>query len=107
MSYDVQIQNVVNNPVNRDAFSYYTEEAVSYAEDWIRKIYGQSMEIDSSIIDEYIGYICSANTCYMCDDYALLIMNEELQPYYQHQKEIDEVIPIIEDRVDNMVNEQH
>lgn len=107
LSYDVQIQNVVNNPVNKEAFSYYAEEAVSYAEDWIRKIYGQSMEIDSSIIDEYIGYICSANTCYMCDDYALLIMNEELQPYYQHQKEIDEVIPIIEDRVDNMVNEQH
>ena len=107
LSYDVQIQNVVNNPVNREAFSYYAEEAVSYAEDWIRKIYGQSMEIDSSIIDEYIGYICSANTSYMCDDYALLIMNEELQPYYQHQKEIEEVIPIIEDRVNNMVNEQH
>lgn len=106
LSYEVQIQNVVYNPINREAFSYYAEEAVSYAEDWIRKIYGQSMEIDSSIIDEYIGYICSANTCYMCDDYALLIMNEELQPYYQHQKEIDELIPIIEDRINTLIDEQ-
>ena len=42
----------------------------------------------------------------MCDDYALLIMNEELQPYYQHQKELDDVTPIIESRVNNMVNER-
>ena len=105
LSYDVQIQNVVYNPVNREAFFYYAEEAMTYAEAWLQKAYGQSAEIDPSIVDEYIDYICSANTCYMCDDYALLIMNEELQPYYQHQKEIDEVIPIFEDRVDNMVNE--
>ena len=58
-------------------------------------------------IDEYIEYICSANTCYMCDDYVILIMNEELQPYYEHQKELDDVMPIIENRVNNMVDEQH
>ena len=62
-------------------------------------------ELDPSIIDEYIEYICSANTCYMCDDYALLIMNEELQPYYQHQKEFADVIPIIENRINNMTDE--
>lgn len=106
MPYEVQIQNVVYNPINRSAFSYYAEDAISYAEDLIRKIYGQSTEIDSSIIDEYVGYICSANTCYMCDDYELLIMNEERQPYYLHQKEIDELIPIIEDRINTLTDEQ-
>lgn len=105
LSYEVQIQNVVHNPVNREAFSYYAEDAIAYAKTLTQKIYGQSLVVNSSIIDEYISYICSANTCYMCDDYALLIMNEELQPYYLHQKEIDEIIPIIKKRVNNMINE--
>ncbi len=61
---------------------------------------------DPSIIDEYISYISSANTCYMSDDYSLLIMNEEIQAYFNHQKEIDKVIPIIENRVNNMAEEQ-
>jgi hypothetical protein len=107
LSYEVQIQNVVYNPVNREAFSYYAEDAISYAEAKIKKIYGQSYEVDPAIIDEYIEYICSANTCYMCDDYVILIMNEELQPYYEHQKELDDVMPIIENRVNNMADEQH
>ena len=33
-------------------------------------------------------------------------MNEELQAYFKHQKEIDKVIPVIENRVNNMMNEQ-
>lgn len=107
LSYEVQIQNVVNNPVNREAFSYYAQDAILYAADKTKNPYGQSYEVDPAIIDEYIEYICSANTCYMCDDYALLIMNEELQPYYQHQKELDMVIPVIESRVNNLANEQH
>lgn len=105
LSYEVQIQNAVYNPINREAFSYYAEDAIAYAEVRIQKIYGQSAELDPSIIYEYIDYICSANTSYMCDDYALLIMNEELQPYYQHQKEFADVIPIIENRIKNMTDE--
>ncbi len=42
----------------------------------------------------------------MSDDYSLLIMNEEIQAYFNHQKEIDKVIPIIENRVNNMAEEQ-
>jgi len=107
LSYEVQIQNVVYNPINREAFTHYAEDVITHAEARIQEIYGQSTELDPSIIDEYIEYICSANTSYMCDDYALLIMYEELQPYYQHQKEVDEIIPIIESRVNNMTEEQH
>ena len=106
LSYEVQIQNVVYNPVNREAFSYYAQDAISYVADKTKNPFRQPYEVDPAIIDEYIECICSANTCYMCDDYALLIMNEELQPYYQHQKELDDVTPIIESRVNNMVNER-
>lgn len=106
LSYEVQTQNVVHNPVNREAFSYYAQDAISYVADKNKNPFGQTYEVDPAIIDEYIEYICSANTCYMCDDYALLIMNEELQPYYQHQKELGDVTPVIESRVNNMVNER-
>jgi len=105
LSYEVQIKNVVYNPVNKEAFSHYAEGAISYSNSWIQNNFRVSDYNDSSIINEYIDYICSANTSYMCDDYSLLIMNEELQPYYYHQKEIDEIIPIIEKRVNNMIDE--
>lgn len=105
LSYDVQIKNVVCNPVNKEAFSHYAEEAVTYSNSWIQNHYQVPDYNDSSIINEYIEYICSANTSYMCDDYSLLIMNEELQPFFYHQKEIDEIIPIIEKRVNNMIEE--
>ena len=42
----------------------------------------------------------------MSDEYALLIMNEELQAYYRHQKELDKVIPVIENSVNTMADEQ-
>ena len=106
LSYDVQIQNVVYNPVNRAAFSHYADDAIVYSNAQIKERYGKADYNDTSIIDEYISYICSANTCYMSDDYSLLIMNEELQPYYLHQKELDDVIPIIESRVNKITAEQ-
>ena len=106
LSYDVQIQNVVYNPVNKAAFSKYANDALSYSNAQIKKMYKLADYNDPSIIDEYISYISSAKTCYMSDDYTLLIMNEELQAYFKHQKEIDKVIPVIENRVNNMMNEQ-
>ena len=106
LSYDVQIQNVVYNPVNREAFSHYADDAIIYSNAQIKERYGKTDYNAPAIIDEYISYICSANTCYMSDDYSLLIMNEELQPYYLHQKELDDVIPIIESRVNKITAEQ-
>jgi len=106
LSYDVQIQNVVNNPVNRKAFAHYADDAIIYCNAQIKERYGKADYNDPAIIDEYISYICSANTSCMSDDYSLLIMNEELQPYYLHQKELDDVIPIIESRVNKITAEQ-
>ena len=106
LSYDVQIQNVVYNPVNKAAFSKYANDALSYSNAQIKEMYKLADYNDPSIIDEYNSYISSAKTCYMSDDYTLLIMNEELQAYFKHQKEIDKVIPVIENRVNNMMNEQ-
>ena len=106
LSYDVQIQNVVYNPVNKAAFTTYANDALAYSNAQIKEMYRIADYNDPSIIDEYISYINSANTCYMSDDYTLLIMNEELQAYYKHQKEMDDVIPVIENRVNNMAEEQ-
>ncbi|MCQ2529027.1 MAG: ABC transporter substrate-binding protein, partial [Saccharofermentans sp.] len=105
LSKDVQADNVSHNPINKEAFEYYAEDAIRYSNKYILENYGLYDYYDESIIDEYIKYICSANTPYLGDDYSILIMSEELQPFYQKQKNIDEVVDIIDSRVNKMIDE--
>ncbi len=107
LSYEIQITNVTYNPINKSAFEYYANDALNYANSYIEEMFGIVNYNDESVIDEYIEYISSANTCYLGDDYSLLIMNEELQAYYYDQKSLDDVIPIIESRVNNMMEENY
>ena len=44
-------------------------------------------------------------TCFIEDDYSLLIPNEEIQSYYDGQKSLDEVITIAGYRINNMIEE--
>lgn len=105
LCFEVQITNVTYNPINIEAFEYYANDALNYSNNYIEEMYGIESYNEESIINEYIGYISSADTCYIGDDYSMLIMCEELQPFYSGQKTIDEVIDIIEDRVNNMMDE--
>lgn len=105
LSYDIQITNVNYNPINREAMEYYANDGLEYSNSYLEEHYRIRGTITSDLVDEYIGYIESANTCWLADDYSLLILNEELQPYYYDQKSLDDVIPIAEDRINNMMEE--
>lgn len=105
LSYDIQITNVSYNPINRDAFRYYAEDAIDYSNAYILAMSGKADYNGEEMIDEYIGYLESADMCYLADDYSLLILKEELEPYYAGQKTLDDVIPIAESRINNMIEE--
>ena len=105
LSYDVQITNVAYNPINRAAMDHYANDGLIFANNTLAAEYRINDYNGPEMIDEYIGYLSSANTCYMADEYSLLILFEELQPYYAGQKTLDEVIVIAEDRINNMMEE--
>ncbi len=105
LSYDTQIMNVNYNPINREAMQRVANDALNYANDYIERMYGIENYNDSEIISEYLEYLSSASSCYLVDDNSLIILNEELQPYYEGQKSIDEVIAVSEDRINTMIDE--
>jgi len=105
LSYDIQIMNVNYNPINREAMQSVANAALNYANDYIESLYGIENYNDTEVISEYLDYLSSASTCYLADDNSLIILNEELQPYYEGQKSIDEVIAVSEDRINTMIEE--
>lgn len=62
--------------------------------------------IDTGVIDAYkemIGTICSVETSDVARD---IIIREEIPAYFVHQKNLEEVIPVIENRVQTMLDER-
>ena len=57
-------------------------------------------------IEEYKSYLSRATVPMFSDTITLSIMMEELQPYFAGQKSIDDVIPVIESRVNTMLEER-
>lgn len=106
LSYDVQITNERYNPINRKAYDFFADRALEYANTSFENLYGFVDFFSEEILDEYKNCIESANTCSLCDEYSLVIMNEELQAYYSNQKSIEQVVEVIEDRVNTMIDEQ-
>ena len=106
LSYDVQITNERYNPINRKAYDFFADRALEYANTSFENLYGFVDFFSEEILDEYKNCIESANTCSLCDEYSLVIMNEELQAYYSNQKSIEQVVDVIEDRVNTMIDEQ-
>ena len=61
---------------------------------------------DMSVIDKYIELLKSANCSNSVDSDILIIINEEIQSYFADQKSLDEVISIIENRVQTVIDER-
>lgn len=107
LSCDVQICNIAYNPVCIPAFDYYASCGLEYANKSIKENTGIDDYYNPSIIDEYKEYLSSAQVAGLSDSYTLLIINEEIQPFYQGQKSIGDVITIVESRVNNMIAEDN
>lgn len=63
-------------------------------------------EVDEGVIDAYEGFIRAASTIEMSDPAVTKIIREEIAAYYEGQKTLDEVVEILQDRVQTFVNER-
>ena len=71
------------------------------------ELYGShTTELDYSAIDDYKAMIASCSTISTTDTAISVIIKEEMPAYFSGQKTIDEVIDIIENRVQLFLNER-
>ena len=65
-----------------------------------------SEEIPSSVIDDFESVINSCSQVASLDPEIMIIVKEEMPAYFTGQKELDDVIEIINDRVSTFINER-
>lgn len=95
-----------SNPINRNAFINKANNILIEVNNHIEEEYGIHDYYDGSIIDIYIEYLSSAHEGAQIDSVTMVIMNEELALYFNGDKLLEEVIPVIESRVNNMLSER-
>ena len=77
-----------------------------------KEIYGFSdssmpnEEIDDSVIGDFEDIMLSCSSVASLDPEIMIIVKEEIPAYFSGQKSLDEVIPIINNRVSTFVNER-
>ncbi len=106
LSYDIQRRTMGTNPINRQAFLDYADSLIPSANQYIESMSGISNYYTSDSIVEYSEYLSSATECQRIDAQIMIILYEEIQSYFSGDKSEDEVIAIIEGRVNNMIDEQ-
>ena len=106
LSYNTQVKTMSSNPINRKAFVEIAEKALPYSNTAIENDSHQKNYYSMAIIEVYESYLSKANVVGYLDTYTMLIINEEIQPYYFDQKDLDAIIPIIEKRVNLMLEER-
>ena len=62
--------------------------------------------MDSSTADELRGIIEDLHGLYSNDITVNAIITEEMPAYFEGQKTLDQVIPVLEDRIQNLLNER-
>lgn len=103
---EVQVSQMLENPININAFEQFAEEAIVAANE-VRLAQDESARIlDYSDIIRYEEMLLKADSSSFADTQILSIMNEELQAFYHGDKSIDEVIAIIEDRCQTVLDER-
>lgn len=66
-----------------------------------------SEEIPTSVIDDFESVINSCSEVASLDPEIMIIIKEEMPAYFSGQKELDDVIVIINDRVTTFINERN
>lgn len=105
-------------PVNRAAYNSVGEQLIEYQheslEDLLRyynedmlRMYGFSTELmDEESVETLVTTIESLSGWYSNDGAINAIIREEMPAYFEGQKTLDQVIPVLEDRVQTILNER-
>ena len=105
-------------PVNRAAFDSvghklidqqeaYVNELLRFYDESMLRMYGISTErMDEAAISDFASMIERLSCWYTNDGSINAIIREEMPAYFEGQKTLDQVIPILEDRVQTVLNER-
>ena len=107
MSPEIQILDELGNPVLKSTFRTALE---NYIIDNNKRMSGRNdptgFVMSKDMVDWYIDQVSDAITVPDTDSAAIVIMNEEMPAYFEGQKSLDDVIKIIENRVNLMLKER-
>lgn len=121
LSDDVQMMFGQNgqNPLNKEALNAMNLQAiddmnslvdlylsVGYTEEELRAYGIPCDKVDESAADAYVAAIETCTGLDRSDPSVNAILKEEMPAYFEGQKSIEDVIPIIEDRVQTFLNER-
>lgn len=105
-------------PVNRNAFAsaggrfieYHNSDVTStltrYSEAEARA-YGLDVNmLDDSVVSDFASLVDSLNCTYVDDSSINAILREEIPSYLEGQKTLDQIIPVLNDRIQTVINER-
>lgn len=117
---DVQASYGYHNgiPVNKAAFtvscnmlidyqSYMIDSMRDYMSEAEMRMYGYNTdEMDESVIGEFESFVSGLTGWYSNDAAVNSIIREEVPAYFEGQKALDQVIPVLEDRINTFLVER-
>lgn len=88
-----------------DDYNRYVQDQLRWASEAEIRAYGL-YELDYSCIDRFQELIENCSQVASQDSAVITIVREEMPAYFSGQKDIDEVIEVMEDRVQTFINER-
>ncbi len=96
----IKIETIRENSI--EIIKAYNNDLDDYPES-----YGiNAVKVDESLSDDYVAALSLVDGFVKSDSDISIILAEEIQPYFAGDKTIDEVIRIIEDRVQTVIDER-
>lgn len=62
--------------------------------------------MDPAILDDFAAFISELTGWYINDGAVNAIIREEMPAYFSGQKTLDQVVPVLQDRIQTLLNER-
>ena len=106
MSYEAQCKTTYANPINRRALRTIAESELDYYnESVISDGLPDTNPLSPDTIDKYINLMSSSYIGMNAGDDIEIILREESSSYFSGSKSLDDVIPVMEKRIQTVINE--
>ena len=106
ISYEVQITKYDRNPVNKKALADLAETKLSAYNEYVEKEDSPELRtIPHEAIDRYIAILSSSYGGMSVGSDIESIINEEASAYFTGSRALDDVIPVMQNRIQTVLNE--
>ena len=110
MNYGIPVNRAAFNSVGSkliDAQNATLQELLRYYDEDMLRMYGYTTDImDEEGIADFAAMIETLSGWYTNDGAINAIIREEMPAYFEGQKTLDQVIPVVEDRIQTILNER-